>query len=57
MSMQNGKPLVLLNFYGAGSDGHGNGGTLVNGNGGTHYRLNSGNHYTFIPIVCINLYI
>ena len=41
MSMQNGKPLVLLNFYGAGltSDGHGNGGTLINGNGGTHYHF------------------
>ena len=42
MSMQNGKPLVLLNFYGAGflkSDGHGNGGTLINGNGGTYYHF------------------
>ena len=39
MSMQNGKPLVLLNFYGAlKSDGHGNGGTLINGNGGTYYH-------------------
>ena len=25
------------------TDGHGNGGTLINGNGGTY---NSGNHYT-----------
>ena len=26
-------------IYGLKSDGHGNGGTLINGNGGTHYHL------------------
>ena len=41
MSMQNGKPLGLLKFMGLGlkSDGHGNGGTLINGNGGTYYHF------------------
>ena len=39
------------------SDGHGNGGTLINGNGGTHYRLSI--HckqplFIIIPVVYIN---
>ena len=34
-------PLCCSIFMGLGlkSDGHGNGGTLINGNGGTHYDL------------------
>ena len=34
-------PLCRSIFMGLGlkSDGHGNGGTLINGNGGTHYDL------------------
>ena len=42
MSMQNGKPFVHCSIFmglGLKSDGHGNGGTLINGNGGTHYDL------------------
>ena len=34
--MQNGKPFVLLNFYGAGFKVRW---SLINGNGGTHYDL------------------
>ena len=41
-------------FMGLGlkSDGHGNGGTLINGNGGTllSFCLNSGNHYTLYQL-------
>ena len=52
-------PLCCSIFMGLGlnSDGHGNGGTLINGNGGTHYDLSKFRQpsYIIMPVVCINI--
>ena len=51
-------PLCCSIFMGLGlkSDGHGNGGTLINGNGGTHYDLSKFRQPSY-RFDCINLYI